>query len=77
MKLDEKLAQALTNLRSNADFRTFVDAMHAMTVEELNKVLSQVEPIHIGRQQGRTLVLQEINKMIADAPTVLDKLKPK
>jgi len=76
VKLNDKQAQAITNLRGNSNFRVFVEMLNTMIGEELHKGLSYTELLHVGRGQGRGVLLTELVEAIETAPDTLQRLKP-
>lgn len=75
MKLtDQKLVQALTNLRGNSDFRVLLEALKEDERDETQRSL-KLEGAQCHRAQGAVLKLQEIAKAFADAPETLGKFK--
>lgn len=71
---DAKVFQALTNLRGNGDFNTFVEALKAAEMESLLTCrMGEGAPLH--RAQGSSQTLRELLDTIAQAPTTLEKFK--
>jgi hypothetical protein len=70
---DHKLAQALTNLRGNSDFRVFMEALKEDARAETTRSLKlEGAPCH--RAQGAALKLLEIEEGFAAAPDALVKI---
>ncbi len=72
MKLTAPLAQALTNLRGNRDFETFLEGVK----EDERAFLQQCadgEGTILYRAQGGAKALQAVLKAYADAPNTLVK----
>lgn len=74
MKLNEKTAQALTNLRGNRDFEVFLEGVKEY---EANRQQACVDndgtPLY--RAQGEVKALQSLQKAFAEAPATLIKIK--
>lgn len=74
MKLEQKLAEALANLRGNRDFTTVLEGMRAHEAEELQRCV-ELDGASLSRAQGAVKVLQAWQKMFAEAPAALEKFK--
>lgn len=74
MKLDPQLAQALTNLRVNADFKLFLNALKEDEEAETDTVL-KTEGTQCARAQGAVLKLRQLQVCFANAPTTLERFK--
>lgn len=74
MKLEQKLALALTDLRATPAFRVFMEAMKEDERVETQRSL-QSEGATCHRAQGAVLKLQELQRLYADAPAMLEKFK--
>lgn len=74
LKLDDKLAQAFTNLRGNRDFEAVLAGLLKFESEELQRCID-LEGVTLHRSQGAVKTLQLIQKMYLEAPTTLEKLK--
>ena len=74
MKLTPQLAQAFTNLRVNADFKVFLEALVEDVNDETQRALT-TEGAMCHRAQGAALKLQEVYKAFAEAPKALEKFK--
>lgn len=74
MKLTYPLAQALTNLRANGDFKVFLQALVEDVNDETQRALS-TEGAMCHRAQGAALKMQAIYKTCVEAPAALEKFK--
>ena len=75
MKLDAQLAQALANLLQNGDFKVFLSALgdDAEFLMEKLVMMPTDQEVDVVRGQARQLSL--ILKAVAEAPSVLNRLK--
>lgn len=74
MKLNPQLAQALTNLRGNADFKVFLEGVKEYEVESQQACVTN-DGLPLYRAQGATKALQFLQQMFAEAPVTLEKFK--
>lgn len=74
MKLDLKLAEALTALRGNRDFETVMQGM-AEHEAEVTQCCVNYDDNNLYRSQGAVKVLQLWQELFRDAPTILEKLR--
>lgn len=73
MRVERKLAEALSNLRGNRDFNTFTEALAENIGEHLLHCATH-EGNDLYRAQGAVKALQAWQKEIHEAPATLEKL---
>ncbi len=71
----KKHAEALTNLRSNADFDVVLGMLSEYRAEQLEKLAKTVGEPSLYRLQGAIHVVTEIQDACAKAPDMIPKLK--
>lgn len=74
IKLTDKAAQALTNLRGNRDFDDFKEWLKEHEAKEIQRSLD-LDGVQCARAQGAVKLLQEIADAIAAAPDTVNKFK--
>lgn len=74
LKIDQKLAEALSNLRGNRDFTILLDGLKEHEREETKRCV-ELEGNALHRAQGAVKTLQWWQEAFTTAPTVLEKLK--
>lgn len=75
-KLDVKTAQALTNLRANADFGQVLDWLTEQELKETDNCVSH-EGTTLFRAQGAVTALRNVRKAYDEAPQTLEKFRSK
>lgn len=75
-KLNGKTAQALTNLRVNADFGQVLEWLKECESDELEHCATR-EDKELYRAQGARRALHDIREAYENAPATLEKLKSK
>lgn len=74
MRATAELAQALVNLRSNSDFKVFLEAVKEHEREETQRALT-TDGVACHRAQGVALYCQTLQKLYSSAPADLEKVK--
>jgi hypothetical protein len=74
LKLTPQLAQALTNLRVNADFKLFLSALKEDEETETDTAL-KTEGTQCARAQGAVLKLRQLQEQFMNAPNTLERFK--
>jgi len=77
MKLDADLAQALTNLRNNQDFKVFVSHMSHDSEQLMERLVMTTDDATVPVLRGQARQMAHIMKAISDAPAALEKLRGK
>lgn len=75
MKTTPELAQALTNLRPNADFEVVLEFFARVREEARDECESVADDTVRLRAQGRGLFIRDFFKLSADAPLDTQKFK--
>ena len=75
MKLNAQLAQALTNLLQNGDFKVFLSALGDDAEFLLEKLVMMPTDQEVDVVRGQARQLSLILKAVAEAPSVLNQLK--
>jgi hypothetical protein len=71
----KKQAEALSNLRSNADFDVVLGMLSEYRAEQLEKLAKTVGEPSLYRLQGAIHAVVEIQAAYASAPDMIHKLK--
>lgn len=74
MKLTDKAAQALTNLRGSPDFRVYLEWLQDHRTKFAEECCT-LPPEKVVRSQGRVEVVDGILKAYGEAPVVTEKFK--
>lgn len=74
MKLDEKLSQALVNLRANSDYQVFLEALREYERVTVDKMVAHDGTL-MSRAQGSVQTLRDILKANTEAPSTLERFK--
>lgn len=74
IKLTDKAAQAITNLRGNTDFEAVKEWLKEHEVKETQRSLD-LDGVSCARAQGAVKLLQSIAESIASAPETTNKIK--
>ncbi len=74
MKLSAQTAQALTNLRGNADFKAFLEGVKVYEDELATRCIDGSGEVQL-RAAGGVQALRAVAKAFTDAPTTLQKFK--
>lgn len=74
MKLTPKAAQALTNLRANADFGHVLEWLKEVEDEERDHCV-EYEGKDLHQAQGAAKILRKFKQSYDEAPHLLEKLK--
>lgn len=74
IKLTDKAAQALSNLRGNRDFDDVMEWLKEHEAKETQRSLD-LDGVQCARAQGAVKLLQEIKAAIAEAPQTMNKFK--
>ena len=70
MRLNERQAQAIVSLRTDANFNIFLGALADSAESEMKKLI-YAPPDKLDTQQGKTQAVTEIIKSITGAPETL------
>ena len=76
IKLTDKAAQALANLRSNRDFTDVMEWLKEHETKEIQRSL-ELDGVQCARAQGAVKLLQGLTEAIAAAPDTMNKFKQK
>ncbi len=76
MKLTPEIAQALTNLRGNGDFKVFLEGAKEYESNEKQNCVDREGP-NLFRSQGAVKALQSLLSAFDNAPNALEKFKTK
>lgn len=74
IKLTDKAAQAITNLRGNRDFADFLEWLKEHETKEVQRSLD-LDGVQCARAQGAVKLLQELDSAIAEAPNTTNKFR--
>lgn len=74
IKLTDKAAQSISNLRGNRDFADFLEWLKEHEVKETKRSL-ELEGTMCARAQGAVLLLQDLAESITAAPDTVNKFK--
>lgn len=74
MKLSPALAQALTNLRGNADFKVFWEGVKEYESDRTKACIDGEGAVQL-RASGAVKALQALQDAFNNAPTTLEKFK--
>ena len=74
IKLTDKAAQALTNLRGNRDFEEVLEWLKEHETKETQRSLD-LDGVSCARAQGAVKLLQAVREAIAEAPNTTNRFK--
>lgn len=74
IKLTDKAAQSISNLRGSRDFADFLEWLKEHETKETQRSL-ELDGVQCARAQGAVKLLQSIDEAIAAAPDTMNKFK--